>query len=107
MSNDPNADDGRGDHIEDRMLAMIARAEAGERVTEAERVLECEPADDDEWSFLPYPEAPAPATMGCIRAWWWHWLWRTDAEAYARWMAHRLRVATDAQLTRIIEGSRI
>ena len=102
MSNDPNADDGISDHIEDRMLAMIARAEAGERVTEAERVLECEPADDDEWDCLPDPD-----TTNCEWSWWWSWLWRTDADAYARWMAHRLRVATDEQLTRIIEGSRI
>ena len=103
--NDPNAGDGISDHIEDRMLAMIARAEAGERVTEAENVLLCEPADDDEWDALPC--TMVDLSCGPCEPQYWHWLWRTDADAYARWMAHRLRVATDQQLTRIIEDSRI
>ena len=107
--NNPKADDGISDHVEDRMLVMIARAENGERVTEAEHVLECEPESEDEWDALQVPESiPAPfATVGKYRTWWWHWLWHTDAEAYSRWMTHRLKVATDEQLTRIIEDSRI
>ncbi len=97
-SNGPNADTGAGDYLEARMLAMVARAEAGERVPEAEHVLECEPADEGEWDALP----PVAANW----VWGWNGIWRADADAYSRWMSHRLRVATDEQLERIIEDDR-
>lgn len=108
MSNDPNADTGAGEYIEARMLAMVAADEAGKRITDAEHVLLCEPADDAEWDALSAPESiPEPfATVGKWRQWWWSWLWATDRAAYARWISHRLTVATDAELERIIVEAR-
>lgn len=116
MSNNPNADTGAGDYIEARMLAMVAAAEAGKRITDAEHVLECEPSDVAEWDALPEPPMPEPEILPSgaklyrnvlkPTSKWWSWLWETDRAAYARWISHRLTVATDAELERIIVEAR-
>lgn len=100
--NEPDHDDRMATWLEEKVVDAVTRLEAGERLDSAEKILDCEPADDEEWDALPpLPDPPGFSSVYEMRVHDWAWLWATDRSVYARWMSHQISTADDDQVQSI------